>query len=102
MPKRVLLLYESRMELRDIAVFHMQKVGANSARDITNRILDELDQLADFPEMGYVPPYKMVAEAGYRVLLVKEYLCFYRIEGDEVHIAHIAHGSTDYIRRLFR
>lgn len=99
--KKVRLLQEARMELRDIAAFHMQKVGPNSARKITNRILDELERLADFPEMGYVPPFKLVADGGYRVLVVKDYLCFYRIDRDEIHVAHIVHGSTDYIRRLF-
>ncbi len=102
MHKKVRLLYEARMELRDIAAFHKQKVGPNSARKITNRILDELDKLSDFPQRGYVPPYTFLAESGYRVLIVKEYLCFYRIEGDEVLVAHIVHGSTDYVRRLFK
>ena len=102
MPKQVRLVYEARMELRDIAAFHREKVGPNSARKITDRILSELDRLANFPQMGFVPPVKMAAEAGYRVLIVKDYLCFYRVEETEVLVYHIVHGSTDYIRRIFR
>jgi len=101
MPKNVKLLYEARMELRNIAAYRRQKVGINSARNITNAILDGLERLKIFPEMGFVPPIKSVAEAGFRVLVIKEYLCFYRIEEDSILIYHIVHGSTDYIRHLF-
>ena len=102
MPKEVRLVYEARMELRDIAAFHKEKVGVHSARKITDKILNSLERLADFPEMGFVPPVKMVAEAGYRVLAVKDYLCFYRVEEKAIFVYHIVHGSTDYIRRIFR
>lgn len=98
---KVKLLSEARMELRDIATYHKMKVGANSARKITNRILDAIDKLSAFPEMGMVPPVKMIAEAGYRVLIVEDYLCFYNIIGDNIFVSHIVHGSVDYIKRLF-
>lgn len=102
MLKEVRLVYEARMELRDIAAFHKEKVGVHSARKITDKILNSLERLADFPEMGFVPPVKMAAEAGYRVLAVKDYLCFYRVEEKAIFVYHIVHGSTDYIRRIFR
>ncbi len=89
------------MELRDIAVYHKLKVGNNSARRITDRILDALDRLVDFPEMGNTPPSKMIAEAGFRVLIVDDYLCFYQVLDDKVLVYHIAHGSTGYIKRIF-
>jgi len=30
-----------------------------------------------------------------------QYLIFYRIEDQDVHILHVAHGARDYIRALF-
>lgn len=102
MPKRnVILLNEARLELRDIATYHKLKVEPDSARKITNRILDALDKLADFSEMGMVPTSKLIAEAGYRVLIVDAYLCFYSVIGDIVFVFHIVHASTDYIKRIF-
>ncbi len=98
---RVVLLNEARMELRDIAAYRKLKVGTESARRITDRILDALDLLKEFPEMGTIPPAAMIAEAGFRVLIVDDYLCFYRILDDGIYVYHIVHGSTDYIRRLF-
>ncbi len=29
------------------------------------------------------------------------YLIFYRIEGEDVQILHVAHGARDYIRSVF-
>lgn len=92
-------LTEARMQLRDIAAYHLMKVGPQSARKITDRILKAVDDLADFPEMGATIPVKRIK--GYRFLVVNDYLCFYRIEGDTVYVSHIVHGSTDYIKRLF-
>jgi plasmid stabilization system protein ParE len=98
---KVVLLNEARMELRDIAVYHKLKVGTNSARRITDRILGALDRLVDFPEMVNIPPSKMIAEAGFRVLIVDDYLCSCQVVDDQVFVYHIVHGSTDYIKRIF-
>lgn len=89
------------MELRDIAVYHKLKVGIDSARRITDRILGALDRLIDFPEMGNVPPTKMIAEAGFRVLIVDDDLCFYQVIDNQIFVYHIVHGSIDYIKRIF-
>jgi toxin ParE1/3/4 len=102
MPKmKVVLLNEARMELRDIAAYHKLKVGIDSARRITDRILSALDHLIDFPEMGNIPPAKMIAEAGFRVLIVDDYLCFYQVIDSQIFVYHIVQGSTDYIKRIF-
>ena len=98
---KVKLLTEARLELRDIAAYHKMKVGVISARRITNRILDAIDKLSNFPEMGMMPSSKMIAEAGYRMLMVGEYLCFYYVAGDSIFVSHIVHCSVDYIKRLF-
>jgi toxin ParE1/3/4 len=98
---KVVLLNEARMELRDIAAYHKLKVGIDSARRITDRILSALDHLVDFPEMGNIPPAKMIAEAGFRVLIVDDYLCFYQVIDSQIFVYHIVQGSTDYIKRIF-
>jgi len=98
---KVKLLIEARLELRDIAAYHKMKVGVISARRITNRILDAIDKLSAFPEMGIMPSSKIIAEAGYRMLIVEEYLCFYHVAGDSIFVSHIVHGSVNYIKRLF-
>lgn len=101
MPRyRVVLLSEARDELRQIALIHKAKAGPKSAKRITGRILEALRRLEDFPTMGTLPPYERIVRAGYRMLIVDDYLCFYAFRGTEVHVVHIVHGSVDYIRRL--
>ncbi|MEY8438165.1 type II toxin-antitoxin system RelE/ParE family toxin [Anaerotruncus colihominis] len=96
---KVHLLTEARSQLRDIAAYHLLNVGPQSARKITDRILDAIDKLEDFPEMGA----KLLGKRldGYRMLVVGHYLCFYHIDGDTVYVSHIVHRSTDYIKKLF-
>ena len=96
---KVELLTEARLQLRDIAAYHLMKVGPQSARRITNRILDAIDKLKDFPEMGAAVPSKRIK--GYRFLVVNDYLCFYRVEDGTIYVSHIVHGSTNYIKKLF-
>ncbi|EOS61408.1 MULTISPECIES: type II toxin-antitoxin system RelE/ParE family toxin [unclassified Anaerotruncus] len=96
---KVQLLTEARLQLRDIAAYHLLNVGPQSARKITDRILDAIDKLEDFPEMGTKLPGKRLD--GYRMLVVGRYLCFYHIDGNTVYVSHIVHSSTDYIKKLF-
>ena len=86
------------MQLRDIATYHLIKVGPQSARRITNRILDTIERLEEFPEFGAIVPSKKLE--GYRMLVAGQYPCFYRIEQETIYILHIVHGSTDYIKKL--
>lgn len=95
---KVELLTEARLQLRDIATYHLIKVGPQSARRITNRILDTIERLEEFPELGAIVPSKKLE--GYRMLVAGQYLCFYRIEQETIYILHIVHGSTDYIKKL--
>lgn len=64
-------------------------------------ILDAVQQLADFAELG--APLSSIAdvEGGFRFLVVGNYLTFYRIENGEVYIDRILYGRRDYLRILF-
>lgn len=103
MPKcKVVLLSEARFQLRDIAMIHKAQVDPNAARKITNRILTSLERLEEFPEMGVIPHSEMLEKAGYRMLIVGDYLCFYSREGDTIFVNQILHGSVDYVIWLLR
>lgn len=55
---KVQLLTEARLQLRDIAAYHLIKVVPQSSRQITHRILDSIDKLEAFLEMGIKLPGK--------------------------------------------
>lgn len=92
----LVILEPAQRELEEIARLHQNLVGPNSARKITNRILDALSRLADFPLSGHVPQDNELRRAGYRLVVAGKYICVYRLIADTVFVYHIAHGATDY------
>ena len=94
------ILPPAQAELEEIARAHMALSGPQSARNITDRIYDAMDQLTRFPLSG--PPVRNdeLSAAGYRYILAGKYLMFYRLLGDTVVIYHIAHGASDYPKLL--
>ena len=90
------ILLPAQAELEEIARVHMALSGPQSARNITDRIYDAMDQLTRFPLSG--PPVRddELSAAGYRYILAGKYLVFYPLLGNTVVIYHIAHGASEY------
>jgi plasmid stabilization system protein ParE len=102
MPKYELaLLAPAQRELEEIAMVHLALVGSDSARKITNQILDSLERLKRYPLSGSLPYDRWLKEAGYRLIISGKYIAIYRLIGDTVYVYHIAHGATDY-PKLFK
>lgn len=51
----LVILDPAQRELEEIAQLHMNLVGPNAARNITNLILDTLSRLEMFPLSGHIP-----------------------------------------------
>ena len=97
---RLDILSPAQAEMEEIARVHMALSGPQSARSITDKIYDAMEQLTRFPLSG--PPVldAQLNAAGYRYILAGKYLVFYRLLGDTVVIYHIAHGASDYPKLL--
>lgn len=85
-------------EIWDHIAEERQNVGAASA--LIDSILDDIEQLADFPELG--PPLSSIAdvESDYRFLVTGNYLTFYRVYGTDIYIDRVMYGRRDYLRVL--
>ena len=59
----LVILDPAQRELEEIAQLHMNLVGPNAARNITNLILDTLSRLEMFPLSGHIPQDKELVEA---------------------------------------
>ena len=94
------ILYAAQIEIEEIGEVYLELVGPNSARDITNRIYDALENLCEFPLMGTLLDDRVLRELGYRKLICGVYLCFYRVMGNIVYVHHVVDGRTEY-KRLF-
>ncbi|MEG1761955.1 MAG: type II toxin-antitoxin system RelE/ParE family toxin [Hydrogenoanaerobacterium sp.] len=97
----VFLTLRAQHDLHDIATYYKLRVGTESAKRITDKLLNRIELLADFPELGTVIASELIMKAGYNMLVIEEYLCFYSMQNDMVFVHHIVHGSTDYIKLIF-
>jgi plasmid stabilization system protein ParE len=97
-PKNELVyLAPAREDMLDIARYHLERVGVNSARNITEEIERAVERLARFPLMGQTHPDPVLAGGGYRKLVVSfPYVCIYKVFDDGVYIYRIVNGKTDY------
>ena len=87
---KLIILEPAQRELEEIAILHMNLVGPNSARKITNLILDTLSRLELFPLSGPLPEDRELLKNGYRYVIAGKYICIYRQIADIVYVYHIA------------
>ena len=92
----LVILGPAQWELEEIAQLHKNLVGPNSARNITNLILDTLSRLERFPLSGHIPWDKELRTMGYRYVIAGKYICVYRLIAETVYVYHIAHGASNY------
>ena len=74
--------------------------NATAAENTIRTIMDRIQQLIDFPDMG--APLSSVAQtqSDYRYLICGNYTAFYRHEKDTVFIVRVLYGRRDYMRVL--
>ncbi|MBQ3703734.1 MAG: type II toxin-antitoxin system RelE/ParE family toxin [Oscillospiraceae bacterium] len=101
--KKVKLHYslKAQQDLDAIWDFYLDEYqNVDAAVKIIDSITDDIDQLANFPELG--PPLSSIAdvESNYRFLVTGNYLSFYRIDGTDISIDRILYGRRDYLSIL--
>lgn len=103
MPLRAEIVYlrPALEDMEEIVKFHISEVGPASARKIYADMRRKLGLLADLPLMGQTHPDPVLAQSGYRKLvLTRTYVAVYRIIDGVVTIYRVVNGKTDYPRLL--
>ena len=72
-----------------------------AAEKTVNRIMDDIDRLVDFPEMGTMLRDVTHMVTDYRYIVSGNYMAFYRMYDNTVYIVRILYGRRDYMRVLF-
>lgn len=98
------LLYspEALNDLDEIRVYINNELqNPAAAQKIVLSILDTIEKLRDFAEIG--PSLSLINEfeSDYRFLVCGKYIAFYRVMGIEVHIDRVLYGRRNYMRILF-
>jgi len=86
-------------EIREYIAFVLQNRSA--ANRTINRILDAVEQLRKFTEMGALLSSIADIESDYRFLVTENYLTFYRTDDSNIYVDRILYGRRDYLRVLF-
>ena len=93
---------ESRRDLDDIWDYIKNDLGNTAAAEkLVNRILDAVDQLEDFPNLGSPLSSISSVDSSYRYLVTDNYMTFYRVNDNTVYVDRILYGRRDYLRILF-
>lgn len=94
---------ESRRDLDDIWDYIVSELQNRSAAErMIARIMDAVDHLENFAEIG--TPLSSIADVGtdYRFLVSGSYMVFYRVQGSDVYIDRVLYGRSDYTSVLFK
>lgn len=94
---------ESRRDLDEIWDYISSELqNTSSAERTVNRIMDDVERLADFAEIG--APLSSIADvdSDYRFLVTGSYLTFfYRVYDSDIYVDRVLYGRRDYLRILF-
>ncbi|MBW4497748.1 MAG: type II toxin-antitoxin system RelE/ParE family toxin [Oscillatoria princeps RMCB-10] len=88
---RYILAPSARLDLQDITRY-IAGFNSAAARKLKDRIKQQCERLADFPEMGQ---RRDDLQPGLRSFPVEDYLIFYRPMGAGVEIVRVVSGYRD-------
>ncbi len=95
----VRLLRVAEDDLSEI-VDYVSAERPSAATALVMKIEKDLKLLSKNPHLGRIPKEDELRAAGYRFLVVEEYLIFYTIEGETIYVQRILHGARDYLNLL--
>lgn len=75
---------------------YISEDSVESATKIIKDIIEKIQSLADFLEMGAMLMYKIKLKSKYRYIICRQYIIFYIYENNIVSIQRVLHGKRDY------
>ena len=76
--------------------------SAIRVQNTVNGIMDKVDGIVAFPESGAKLEFENGLDSGYRYVVFKNYLAFYRLRPNNVvYVDRVIYGGRDYMRILF-
>jgi addiction module RelE/StbE family toxin len=93
---------DALIDLQEIKGYITDDLQNETAAENTIRtIMDRIQQLIDFPDMGAPLSSVVQTQSDYRYLVCGNYTAFYRHEKETVFIVRVLYGRRDYMRVLF-
>lgn len=74
----------------------------SAAQNTVEGIMDAVENLAMFPETGAKVEFDNGLESGYRFVVFRNYLAFYRLRPENVvYVDRVMYAGRDYMKILF-
>ncbi len=89
-------------QLTDIIMYIRDTFSKKEAVDYLNYLETIMNNLKDFPYIGVVPRYQPIAKQGYRAIICKQNILFYKIneETKEIILNIIVSSKSNYINLI--
>ena len=89
-------------DLKEIIHYEDQKNGSKiKSAALINEIIDKIQILTDFPEIGPSLSRIIKINTDYRYLIVGSYIIFYRYDRNVVKVNRVFNAKRDYLYLLF-
>ena len=72
----------------------------NAALRMANEIMDKIDSLEEFPARCPTVPDIILAQQGYRMLIIENYIVFFKVFKADVLVYRVLHAKRDYPQLL--
>lgn len=93
---------EALNDLNEIWEYIFSELSNPQAAEKTvSNIMDAIDMLQEFSQIGAPLSSITDIESDYRFLVSNSYLMFYRVVACDVYVDRVLHGRRDYLRILF-
>lgn len=79
----------------------LELCNPQAAENTVNKIMDTVDELENFSDIGALLSSVTEVENDYRFLISGNYMVFYRVMERDVYIDRVLYGRRDYLRILF-
>ena len=97
----------AKIRINPVSTADLQKIKSYIAEDkmdaatkVVIEIIEKIENLVEFPEMGTMLMYKIRLKSKYRYVICNQYLIFYFYEHNVVTIQRIIHAKGDYMKLL--
>ncbi len=97
----------AKIRINPVATADLQEIknfiaedNINAATKAVKEIIEKIESLVEFPEIGTMLMYKIRLKSKYRYIICGQYLIFYIYEDDIVSIQRILQGKRDYMSLL--
>ena len=83
-------------DLERIEDWYAEQYGVEVAVKVSDSILNSIENLKLFPNIGVFTPDEWLNEQGYKMVICGLHVAIYKIVAGVIYIYHIADTRTDY------